>query len=56
MKKETGMGQAAARETLLRYLLCQFLTKYANEKFELSKTARRPWCIWRRTLQSGKSF
>ncbi len=37
LKRETGMGTAAAKETLLRYLLCRFLTEYANEKFELAR-------------------
>ncbi len=35
--KKTGLGTAAARETLLRYLLSQLLTEYANKKFRLSQ-------------------
>ena len=41
LKRETGMGKAAARESLLRYLLCQFLTEYANETFELAKHGQK---------------
>jgi len=32
---EGGLGRALAEETLRRFLLVQFLTLYANEKFEL---------------------
>ncbi|MEI6514635.1 MAG: hypothetical protein WCO77_01545 [bacterium] len=32
---EPGLGRALAEETLRRFLLVQFLTMYANEKFEL---------------------
>ena len=31
-KRGRAWGAAAARETLLRFLLCRFLTEYANEK------------------------
>ena len=33
--KEPGLGKELAEETLRRFLLVQFLTMYANEKFEL---------------------
>ena len=32
---DTGLGRTLAEETLRRFLLVQFLTMYANEKFEL---------------------
>ncbi len=41
LKKETGMGAAAGKETLLRYLLCRFLEEYANEKFELARSGQK---------------
>ncbi len=39
--KKTDIGGAAAQETLLRYLLSQFLTEYANEKFQLTQLGQK---------------
>lgn len=35
LRADSGMGKAVARETLRRFLLCQFLTMYGNRKFKL---------------------
>jgi hypothetical protein len=37
METGTAMGRGIAAETLKRYLLCQLLTGYANQRFELSR-------------------
>jgi len=40
LKGQNKMGRGLARETSLRFLMCQLLTQYANEKFQLTKNGQ----------------
>lgn len=39
---EKGLGKAAAKETAIRYLLCQLLTQYAEKGLGLGEAGQRP--------------
>lgn len=39
---ERGLGKATAKETAIRYLLCQLLTQYAEKGLGLGETGQRP--------------
>ena len=40
LTRSTGLGQAIAAETAKRYLLCQLLIQYANDKFGLTRSGQ----------------